>query len=173
MLELYNNPYMYFKSFGLSILETVEKETRQKFSILISDAPHVLKRARNHCAFHKGFLVPSGFCADVKYKLGPQDFSNILHENGWARENGVIGKLGPDDTRTGFRFTPEHLKSTGNKAQNVRKAVQTFSHTNAKTLLVLGRKNVYSARHAQALHDSVKLFNDWYDSFKFFFIITR
>ena len=135
----------------------------QKCFILISDAPHVLKRARNHCAFHKGFLVPSGFCADVKYKLGPQDFKNILHENGWARENGGIGKLGPDDTRTGFRFTPEHLKSTGNKAQNVRKAVQTFSHTNAKTLLVLGRKNVYSARHAQALHDSVKLFNDWYD----------
>ena len=117
-------------------------------------------------------MVPSGFCADVKYKLGPQDFTNILHENGWARENGAIGKLGPDDTRTGFRFTPEHLKSTGNKAQNVRKAVQTFSHTNAKTLLVLGRKqlfgkDVYSARHAQALHDSVKLFNDWYVIFRF------
>ena len=112
-------------------------------------------------------MVPSGFTSDVKYKLGPKDFTNILHENGWAQENGGIGKLGPDDTRTGFRFTPEHLKSTGNKAQNVRKAVQTFSHTNAKTLLVLGKKklfgkDVYSVRHAQALHDSVKLFNDWY-----------
>ena len=141
-----------------------------KFSI--SDAPHVLKRARNHCVFHKGFLVPSGFCADVKYKLGPKDFANILHEDGWSHENGGIGKLGPDDIRTGFRFSPEHLKSTGNKAQNVRKAVQTFSHTNAKTLLVLGRKqlfgkDVYSARHAQALHDSVKLFNDWYVIFRF------
>ena len=118
-------------------------------------------------------MVPSGFCADVKYKLGPKDFTNILHENGWARENGGIGKLGPDDTRTGFRFTPEHLKSTGNKAQNVRKAVQTFSHTNAKTLLVLGRKNVYSARHAQALHDSVKLFNDWYDIFSLCICLGR
>ena len=114
-------------------------------------------------------MVPSGFCADVKYKLGPKDFTNILHENGWAFENGGIGKLGPDDTRTGFRFTPEHLKSTGNKAQNVRKAVQTFSHTNAKTFLALARKKepLYSDRHAQALHDSVKLFNDWYVIFRF------
>ena len=111
-------------------------------------------------------MVPSGFSVDVKYKLGPKDFTNILYENGWAHENGGIGKLGPDDIRTGFRFTPEHLKKTGNKAQNVRKAVQTFSHTNAKTFLVLGRKNVYSTRHAEALHDSVKLFNDWYDIFK-------
>ena len=87
---------------------------------------------------------------------------NILHENGWGRtENMGVGKLGTDDTRTGFRFTPEHLKSTGNKAQNVRKACQTFSHTNAKTFLNLGRKSVYSTHRAQALHDSVKLFNDW------------
>ena len=133
----------------------------QTFFGYISDAPHVLKRARNHCAFHKGFMVPSS-SSEILYKLGYQDFVNILHENGWAREDtGGLGKFGPDDIRTGFRFTPEHLKSTGNKAQNVRKAVQTFSHTNAKTFLSLGQKNIYSPDRAQALHDGVKIFNDW------------
>ena len=73
-----------------------------------------------------------------------------------------LGKLGPDDLRTTFRFTPAHLKShTGNQAQNVRKAVQTLSHTNAKAFLELARKNVYTQEQGKALHDAVKIFNDW------------
>ena len=130
-------------------------------TILSLDAPHVLKRARNHCVFHKGFLVPADQSNQV-YKLGFQDFVNILSDNGWSGDMNGIGKMGSDDFRTNFRLTPAHLNTKGNQSQNVRKAAQTFSHTNAKSILRLSRvKGFYTPHRAQALHDAILIFNDW------------
>ena len=119
----------------------------------------MLKRARNHCVFHKGFLVPSSDNSNEYIKLGRQEFVNILNQNGWTGPG--VGKLGPDDFRTSFKFTPEHLNNSGHKAQNVRKAAQTFSHTNAKAIMLMGRTGPYTPSHAKSLHDAVKIFNDW------------
>ena len=87
---------------------------------------------------------------------------NILSENGWKKNDIGLNKMGNDDFKTSFRLTPAHLRMKGNQAQNVRKAAQTFSHTNAKSILRLRDKNVYSTEHAQALHDAILIFNDWY-----------
>ena len=139
--------------------------TEYSYFCIVADAPHVLKRARNACVFQKGFLVPyENFITKETdlVKLGFQDFVNILRENGWAGEHNGLGNLGTDDLRTNFRFTPAHVKAnTGNQSQNVRKAVQTLSHTNAKAFIELSRKHLYTPQHGQALHDSVKIFNDW------------
>ena len=132
----------------------------------IPDVPHLLKLARNHCVFSKGFLVPSNINSDGTelFKLGHQDFVNILRENGWKGPMMGLGKMGDDDLRTNFRFSPAHLKAhTGNQKQNVRMAAQTISHTNAKAFLQMAKSDdpIYEPSHAQALHDTVKLFNDW------------
>ena len=71
--------------------------------------------------------------------------------------------MGAEDFKTSFRLTPAHLKMKGNQAQNVRKAAQTFSHTNAKSILHLTKnKGLYHAEQGQALHDAILIFNDWY-----------
>jgi hypothetical protein len=141
----------------------------RKLISLSTDAPHVLKRARNHCVFHKGFLVPSSLNNHNLYKLGFKDFANILTENGWTQNDLGLRKMGAEDFKTSFRLTPAHLKMKGNQAQNVRKAAQTFSHTNAKSILNLTKnKGLYHAEQGQALHDAILIFNDWYVLFSFY-----
>ena len=54
------------------------------------------------------------------------------------------------------------LNTKGNQSQNVRKAAQIFSHTNAKSILRLSKvKGFYTPHRAQALHDAILIFNDW------------
>ena len=113
---------------------------------MLSDAPHLIKLARNHL-LDKGFFLPPD---KDKHRgtLSKDDFQKLLEAN----SGGVYKTL--------FKLTQNHIHLTGHQKQRVRLATQLFSRSVAKSFL--HQSHLFkSLSDAQAKHDTVLLFNDW------------
>lgn len=103
---------------------------------VFSDAPHLLKCARNHFV-DKGFRYN-----DTDYLVKP-----------------VMEVLSKDtgDLRICPRLTAEHVMVTGAGRQKVKLAARLFSHNLSQALLV------HDGPHAVPTSWLLKLVNDWFD----------
>lgn len=117
-----------------------------------ADAPHMLKLCRNWLI--DGGFVYKGIRVTKRYLEELTKLGSTLQEPGTTN-------LQPNKVEFNnlYKLTEKHVNAKGAERQNVRKAAQLMSRTNAVTV----RRHYGDIPEAMVLADVLETVNDWFD----------